>query len=81
MASLLPSLETLIPLVGVSAGMLLALIVPAILDTNTFLPPLLEEKKYFRVWLLVFENGFYAFVGIFFLIAGVKTNIQHLMNK
>ena len=61
--------------------MLLALIVPAILDTITFLPPLIEEKKNARAGLLILENCFYALVGVFFLIAGIKTNIEHLMQR
>uniref|UniRef100_A0A915CRG1 Amino acid transporter transmembrane domain-containing protein n=1 Tax=Ditylenchus dipsaci TaxID=166011 RepID=A0A915CRG1_9BILA len=44
-----PNLEEIIPLVGITAGMLLAFI-PSLMDTMTFLPVLLEKSKQTSRW-------------------------------
>ncbi|KAL6737161.1 hypothetical protein Aduo_010830 [Ancylostoma duodenale] len=64
LAVLIPNLEDLIPLVGVTAGMLLALIIPATIDVTTFLPVYLEEKRYKDIVTLLIDNMFFFSLGI-----------------
>ncbi|EYC42095.1 hypothetical protein Y032_0543g3221 [Ancylostoma ceylanicum] len=64
LAVLIPNLEDLIPLVGVTAGMLLALIIPATVDVTTFLPVYLEEKRYKDIVTLLIDNTFFFSLGI-----------------
>uniref|UniRef100_A0A1I7W8H2 7TM_GPCR_Srx domain-containing protein n=1 Tax=Heterorhabditis bacteriophora TaxID=37862 RepID=A0A1I7W8H2_HETBA len=49
-------------------GMMLALIIPSILDITTFLPRFIEEKNWFNVTVNLCGNIFFAFFGIYFLI-------------
>lgn len=78
LAAAIPNLEDIIPLVGVTCGMLLALAIPAVVDTTTFLPVHLEEKKYLRAGLLVAENAILCVIGLFFLVAGIISNVETL---
>ncbi|KAK6752337.1 hypothetical protein RB195_003638 [Necator americanus] len=47
-AVLIPNLADLMPLIGVTAGMFLALIIPPTVDVTTFLPIYLKEKRYYE---------------------------------
>ncbi|KJH48915.1 hypothetical protein DICVIV_04944 [Dictyocaulus viviparus] len=78
-AVLIPNLENLIPLVGVTAGIFLALIIPAVVDVSTFLPSYLEHNRYTDVIILLLNNLFFLAIGVFFVIVGLDTNIQNLI--
>lgn len=85
-----PNLDQIIPLVGVTAGMLLAFVFPALLDTFTFVPVMLQEhrdskaspayarKSLWPVSLRVVQNVFLVFIGLFGLLAGLQSNIREM---
>ncbi|WKY08597.1 hypothetical protein Q1695_007826 [Nippostrongylus brasiliensis] len=79
LAVLIPNLEDLIPLVGVTAGMFLALVIPSIVDVTTFLPVYLDEGRYFDTVVLLLNNFFFFFIGIVAVVTGLETNIRHLL--
>ena len=85
----IPNLEQIIPLVGVTAGMFLALVFPAMLDSVTFLPEMLhrlqnESKICYRrirfaiVWR-IFQNICLVGLGIFGSVAGLQSSIRDLI--
>lgn len=78
-AVVVPNLENLIPLVGVTAGMFLALIIPPIIDVTTFLPGHLEGKRYSSIVILLLNNLFFCIVGVCFVVFGLDTNIRSLL--
>lgn len=80
----IPNLDNLIPLVGVTAGMLIAFILPPAVDTIVFLPIMLEEYKKTRSpWKIIgkmLQNFCLAGVGVFGLVAGLQSTIKDLIN-
>uniref|UniRef100_A0A1I7ZFA2 Aa_trans domain-containing protein n=1 Tax=Steinernema glaseri TaxID=37863 RepID=A0A1I7ZFA2_9BILA len=82
-AMAVPNLEEIIPLVGVTSGMLLAFVFPALIDTITFVPGMLEEKNAedhrWRVYVRLIKNGFLVAIGLFGLVAGLQSNIANLI--
>uniref|UniRef100_A0A1I7SSP0 Aa_trans domain-containing protein n=2 Tax=Bursaphelenchus xylophilus TaxID=6326 RepID=A0A1I7SSP0_BURXY len=84
MAIAVPKLEDIIPLVGATAGMLLAFVFPAIIDTLTFGPELVESVRKDpsqrpQLYLRFARNGALVLLGIFGLIAGFQSNIRGLL--
>lgn len=83
----IPNLNDIIPLVGVTAGMLLAFVYPALIDMFTFIPMVRKSSKISNVkrkWLIrykLLENGFYIALGILGLVAGLQSNIRNLLNN
>ena len=78
-AILVPNLEDIIPLVGITSGMLLALVFPSTLDTLTFVPTMLENgTPRWRVWLRLLQNGLLSLIGLVGLAIGLWANIQNL---
>ncbi|XGW27530.1 hypothetical protein V3C99_007828 [Haemonchus contortus] len=80
LAVAVPNLENLIPLIGITSGMLLALVIPPLADIATFLPVLLEEKRFCQIVLLISNNLFFCAIGIFFLVSGLETNLRRLFS-
>ncbi|VDO66933.1 unnamed protein product [Heligmosomoides polygyrus] len=77
-----PNLYDIIPLVGITAGMLLSLILPAVLHTVLFLPvSMAGEKRAVKVFLLLFENGGLFLLGWMFLLTGLYSSIVSIMSK
>uniref|UniRef100_A0A914C080 Amino acid transporter transmembrane domain-containing protein n=1 Tax=Acrobeloides nanus TaxID=290746 RepID=A0A914C080_9BILA len=83
----IPNLEEIIPLVGVTAGMTIAFVLPPTIDTIVFLPEMLAEMKKeesFKIpWRLIgkmTQNILLASVGIFGLVAGLQSTIRSLIN-
>ncbi|TMS35870.1 hypothetical protein L596_003167 [Steinernema carpocapsae] len=78
-----PNLEEIIPLVGVTSGMLLAFVFPALIDTITFVPVMMDEKKgkthRWRIHIRLLKNGFLVCIGLFGLVAGLQSNITNLI--
>lgn len=83
-----PNLEQIIPFVGSTAGILLAFVFPALLDTLVFLPSMLSEKdsvyqsaamKTLRCSWFLTKNAFLMAIGIFGMIAGLQSNIRDLV--
>jgi hypothetical protein len=84
LAILVPTLEKIIPLVGATAGMLLAFVFPALIETLTFGPVLAARGKQGKWnWPLTLDlskNMLLVALGIFGLIAGLQSNIRNLMH-
>ncbi|VDO69329.1 unnamed protein product [Haemonchus placei] len=77
-----PNLYDIIPLVGITAGMLLSLILPAILHTLMFLPILLSrENNLLRTVCLFIENSVLFTLGWTFLVTGLYSNISSIVSK
>ncbi|CAD5211190.1 unnamed protein product [Bursaphelenchus okinawaensis] len=85
MAVSVPKLEDIIPLVGATAGMLLAFVFPAIIDTLTFGPGLVEEankdpSKRSQLYFRLLRNSALVLLGIFGLVAGFQSNLRGLLS-
>ncbi|KAI6239765.1 Aa-trans domain-containing protein [Aphelenchoides fujianensis] len=83
LAILVPKLEEIIPLVGATAGMMLAFVFPSVIELLTFAPVWLEDSVKGRVnwplWRGVARNVFLCLLGIFGLVAGLQSNIHSLI--
>jgi hypothetical protein len=81
MAIVVPCLEEIISLVGVTSGMLLAFVFPAIIDTNTFVPKMLQEGKSTRsiVWLIT-KNVLLLLLGVIGLTVGLWSKIETIIS-
>jgi proton-coupled amino acid transporter len=87
----IPNLEQIIPLVGVSCGMMLAFVFPAIIDTITFLPPLLrnharaapenQTKAKAAIYYRIIQNFILVVIGCFGCIAGLQSSITELIHS
>ncbi|KAF7635812.1 Aa_trans domain-containing protein [Meloidogyne graminicola] len=75
-----PNLEEIIPLVGVTTGMLLAFLIPSLLDILTWLPIRIKRKEYKLAIILLIEDVIMALIGIFGLIAGLQANLIKIFN-
>lgn len=85
MAILVPKLEEIIPLVGATAGMLLAFVFPSIIECMTFGPQWVAsanpEKRNWKLIWGVSSNAMLFILGIFGLIAGLQSNIRNLIHS
>uniref|UniRef100_A0A914ZA79 Amino acid transporter transmembrane domain-containing protein n=1 Tax=Panagrolaimus superbus TaxID=310955 RepID=A0A914ZA79_9BILA len=88
----IPNLEQIIPLVGVSCGMMLAFVFPALIDTITFLPPLLRKyarsssqhektKTKISIYYKIIQNSILVVIGCFGCIAGLQSTIRDLIQS
>uniref|UniRef100_A0A914UXV5 Amino acid transporter transmembrane domain-containing protein n=1 Tax=Plectus sambesii TaxID=2011161 RepID=A0A914UXV5_9BILA len=77
-ALVVPKLELIIPLVGVSSGMLLAFVFPPIIETMTFWPEW-ELMSRWEMALRVGKNVVLIFVGIFGLVVGMSSSIDNII--
>ncbi|KAL7078384.1 hypothetical protein ACQ4LE_002434 [Meloidogyne hapla] len=75
-----PNLEEMIPLVGVTTGMLLAFIIPSLMDILTWLPIRIKRREYKLATLLIIEDLIMALVGLFGMIAGLQANLVKIFN-
>uniref|UniRef100_A0A915DNL9 Amino acid transporter transmembrane domain-containing protein n=1 Tax=Ditylenchus dipsaci TaxID=166011 RepID=A0A915DNL9_9BILA len=85
-AFIVPNLEQIISLVGVTSGTFLAFIFPAFIDTMTFLPLLLKEGQKakagqinWRAYSKLIENAGLVLIGLFGLTAGLQANITSML--
>ncbi|KAL7070818.1 hypothetical protein ACQ4LE_010090 [Meloidogyne hapla] len=80
-AAAVPNLERIIPLVGITSGMLLAFVYPTLIDLLTFLPQLLQSFgwKSLKVQLRILINLALASVGLFGMVAGLRANIIEIL--
>ncbi|KAI6174660.1 Aa-trans domain-containing protein [Aphelenchoides bicaudatus] len=85
LAILVPKLESIIPLVGATAGMLLAFVFPTLIDTMTFGPKWLSEGRPGKFnWKLIWccsRNTLLLILGVFGLIAGLQSNVRNLLQE
>ncbi|VDO64235.1 unnamed protein product [Heligmosomoides polygyrus] len=77
---LIPNLDQIIPLVGVTAGMLLALVLPSLLELVVFLQEWRETLPTWKFALYVGLDCGYAALGIFFVVTGLQANIRSLIH-
>ncbi|GMR43047.1 hypothetical protein PMAYCL1PPCAC_13242, partial [Pristionchus mayeri] len=75
MAVLIPQLEIMIPLIGVTSGTLCALIYPPIFEMITFWTDWKSMLTYRERMIKIAINCFVICIGIFCIVAGVYTNI------
>ncbi|EGT35001.1 hypothetical protein CAEBREN_05303 [Caenorhabditis brenneri] len=73
----IPRLSDMVPLVGVTAGMLLALVFPSFFHLLIFLP---QFECRIGFLLDIFLDIVCIVIGMFFVIYGFITNVQHLMH-
>ncbi|CAD6197911.1 unnamed protein product [Caenorhabditis auriculariae] len=82
LAVAVPNLQQIIPFIGITAGMLLSLIIPAVLDVVVFLPPKLADgESKLRISLFLAEDVFLFVVGLFFLVSGLQSNVKSMMHS
>ena len=85
-----PSLENIIPLVGITCGSMLALVFPATLDTLTFVPKMLQQRNdtlssaegnrlTWAIYRRLAQNVFLVAVGLFSLCVGLEATIKSLL--
>ena len=88
----IPNLEQIIPLVGVTAGMFLALVFPALLDSITFLPEMFHQhhqngpkifcqKIRLAIIWRIFQNTCLVILGVFGSVAGLQSSIRDLIGN
>ncbi|KAE9547499.1 hypothetical protein FO519_009289 [Halicephalobus sp. NKZ332] len=85
----IPQLEKIIPLAGITCGMLLAFVFPAAIHILVFLPGLIEEfKKSFggekrclgmKITVMLVKDLFLICLGMFGLVAGLQASIKDLI--
>ncbi|KAE9547384.1 hypothetical protein FO519_009404 [Halicephalobus sp. NKZ332] len=85
----IPQLENIIPLVGITCGMLLAFVFPAVIEILVFLPTLIEKfkgsskgKKWClgtKITIMVIKDLFLTCLGMFGLVAGLQASIKDLV--
>ncbi|CAJ0929011.1 unnamed protein product, partial [Mesorhabditis belari] len=73
---LVPNLAAIIPLVGASCGMLLAMIIPPIIETVAFYPRWLSDGHGVGTTSRLIINASIATFGLIFMILGVKSNLD-----
>ncbi|CAJ0579501.1 unnamed protein product, partial [Mesorhabditis spiculigera] len=77
LALLVPNLSEIIPLVGATCGMLLALIVPPIVETVAFYPRWSAKETPAKLSFRLLVNAVIVSFGLIFMILGVKSNLEH----
>ncbi|XGW26793.1 hypothetical protein V3C99_007405 [Haemonchus contortus] len=77
----IPNLNEIIPFVGITAGMLLSLIIPSAIDVIVFYPVRSKSDSVIKIIWFVMHNLFLFIVGCFFLVSGLQANIVQLINK
>ncbi|KAI6187668.1 Amino acid transporter, transmembrane family-containing protein [Aphelenchoides besseyi] len=78
MAVLIPRLEILIPLVGVTSGTLCALIYPPILQMISFWDEWKTTLTPLQRWTRIGVNVLVIFIGLFAIFAGLYANIYEI---
>ena len=83
-SKLVPRLDELITFVGATIGVILALILPALLDTLTFAPDhaaaASPKRKNWRLAWQLTRNGSFIVLGLLCGIGGVIFEIQKIAN-
>jgi len=81
MAVLIPKLEIMIPLVGVTSGTLCALIYPPIFQIITFWTEWKTSLTPKQRWTRIFVNVCVITIGLFAIIAGLYSNIYEIQKS
>ncbi|ETN72448.1 hypothetical protein NECAME_18843 [Necator americanus] len=80
LAYAIPNFKEIIPFVGVTTGMMLALVFPPLLETVVFF----NQWRRGNTFMLVFNvtiNIFYIILGILFVIVGIISNVRILSDS
>lgn len=80
LALAIPNLTQIIPLVGITSGLLISLILPSFLDCMVFLPVLKKEAKMFKFYRKLTVNVFLFVLGWLFLGSGLYSSIAEIVN-
>ncbi|KAK6733084.1 hypothetical protein RB195_017071 [Necator americanus] len=77
---LVPNLEQIMSLVGVTSGMMLALVLPSLIETVVFFSECRKNHPNWKFCILIGLNFFYITLGLFFVVTGLQANILDLMH-
>ncbi|KHJ91767.1 hypothetical protein OESDEN_08357 [Oesophagostomum dentatum] len=80
LAYVIPNFKDIVPFVGVTTGMMLALFFPPLLETVAFYD-CWKKSSLFTFIFNVALNVFYISLGILFMIVGVYSNYQVLSKQ
>ncbi|CAB10025.1 Amino acid transporter transmembrane domain-containing protein [Caenorhabditis elegans] len=80
-ALIVPNLMQIIPLVGITSGLLISLILPSFLDCMVFLPVFKKQGDMFKFYQKLIINVFLFVLGWFFLGAGLYSSIDDIINN
>ncbi|CAI2316874.1 unnamed protein product [Caenorhabditis sp. 36 PRJEB53466] len=81
LALVVPNLTQIIPLVGITSGLLLSLILPAFLDSIVFLPGFKKQGEMFKFYQKLSINGTLFVLGWLFLCSGLYSSIVEIVDN
>ncbi|CAB3408690.1 unnamed protein product [Caenorhabditis bovis] len=76
----IPNLMQIIPLVGITSGIMISLIIPSIVDTLVFLPLYAKQGKRRDYWIKLIINLTLFVLGWFFLGCGLYSSIDDIVH-
>ncbi|KHJ76231.1 hypothetical protein OESDEN_24149 [Oesophagostomum dentatum] len=77
LAYAIPNFKDIIPFIGITSGMMLALILPPILETVVFIGRWRKGSMVAFLYNLT-HNIFYLILGIIFIVVGLYSNYRNL---
>ncbi|ULU12207.1 hypothetical protein L5515_001580 [Caenorhabditis briggsae] len=81
LALVVPNLMQIIPLVGITSGLLISLILPSFLDCIVFLPVYKKQGEMFLYYQKLIINVFLFVLGWLFLGSGLYSSIDDIINN
>ncbi|PIC51697.1 hypothetical protein B9Z55_002108 [Caenorhabditis nigoni] len=81
LALVVPNLMQIIPLVGITSGLLISLILPSFLDCMVFLPVYKKQGEMFLYYQKLIINVFLFVLGWLFLGSGLYSSIDDIINN
>ncbi|KAF1770622.1 hypothetical protein GCK72_002441 [Caenorhabditis remanei] len=81
LALVVPNLMQIIPLVGITSGLLISLILPSFLDCMVFLPVYKKQGEMFKYYQKMIINLFLFVLGWLFLGSGLYSSIDDIINN
>ncbi|CAI5437717.1 unnamed protein product [Caenorhabditis angaria] len=79
LALIVPNLMQIIPLVGITSGLLISLIIPSFLDCMVFLPVFKKEGDMFKFYTKLISNSILFVLGWMFLASGLYSSIDDII--
>ncbi|CAI2316862.1 unnamed protein product [Caenorhabditis sp. 36 PRJEB53466] len=80
LALVVPNLMQIIPLVGITSGLLISLILPSFLDCMVFLPVYKKQGEMFKFYQKLSINVSLFVLGWLFLCSGLYSSIDDILN-
>ncbi|CAO4377882.1 unnamed protein product [Caenorhabditis nigoni] len=81
LALVVPNLMQIIPLVGITSGLLISLILPSLLDSMVFLPVLKKQGEKFQYYKKLIINVGLFIIGWLFMGSGLYSSIDDIINN